>query len=521
LEEKIMFTQLKSAVLVLAVVLMSNGPVSAQSGNLFGNPGFENPVITQTPYENVPESAATVWQTTHPDLGNGRVIEFRRNGTGLPVAAGGQQFIETSAVKRSMVFQKLNLKPGLRYEWSFCHKGRYSATVKDVAEFRIGLPAPPTGSTGYLPADTYSYTIVKVATTNNGTTSAPIPGVVPLSLAVLVNPPTPAGPTGSGWVKYSGTFTYPMGAPTSAHVGFWSVSGAAKPGADDPDAWGNFIDDAFIAEKPTGGCCPSLSAVPHPQPQQSIDYRTFTITNPAGAGAICSIDIMFAPTVAHQGGDLFIDGAAVSTGTQFVSPYNRLPKPAQTSLSPPAAHTVVFNLGVDYTIGWVGEVTFTVNYCDGTKCTLTYARWVARPPVPGPDVISVEHLLGKQRVHLKESKRPTPVRWISFMTENAGDQLFASPAATGLKGNHSNIKVEDDGMKSNSVLYAFKQPLKSNQASEPFDLILMGAKGAPTSPNLVWTTYDEHANAIARGKLAFRGTDPEKKPIDKKKPPQK
>ncbi len=504
-----MFTQLKSAVVVLVVVLGNRGSVSAS--NLFGDPGFEIPAPTTTSAQNrypADSTSGIVWKTSHPSAGN-RTIEFWANSfNGVP-SAEGKQHIETSAYFRSMVFQPLALTPGQQYDWSFCHRGRDSSTVKDVAEFRIGIPGSL--QSGSLPQDVYYYPIVTVSTSNNGATNPPTgPAAGSVTITTLPN----------GWVKYSGTYTYPneASATGTVNVGFLSVSSAGG----NTNALGNFIDDARIEKKATAevNCCAKVTAVPYPQLEQSIDYRTFTITNLAGpASPICWIDISFAPSVNHQGGNLYRDSVLVPTATLFVSPYDRIPKLSAGSLSPPAATTVVFNLGVDYTIGWTGSVTFIVHHCDGTTCTLTYGPWAARPPLAGPHLLSVQLLPGRQRVHMKATQSAIPIRWISFLTENADDQLFTSIVATP-RGNREpdNIKVEDDGMKSNSVLYAFKQPLKSNQASEPFDLILTSATGAPASPNVIWTTYDVNANPIATGKLTVRGMEPSPVRETEKKP---
>ena len=44
-----------------------------------------------------------------------------------------------------------------------------------------------------------------------------------------------------------------------------------------------------------------------------------------------------------------------------------------------ANSTIKFNLGVDYTLGWTGDVILNVIHCDGDICTLTYHDWCAKP----------------------------------------------------------------------------------------------------------------------------------------------
>jgi hypothetical protein len=269
---------------------------------------------------------------------------------------------------------------------------------------------------------------------------------------------------------------------------------------------------------PTPDCCDRLAAVPHPQPEQSIDYRTFTITNlKAPVSPICFVDINFNPSVAHQGGQLSIDGMPLPlTPFRFVSPYNRVPNnPPLSTIS--AVNTVQFNLGVDYTLNppWVGTVTFVVHHCDGTTCTLTYGPWSALPPSspPGPNVfdstLRVEGNLHVLSFQLKRREMRTPINWISFTVADGKGQIFAAAQSTASEegARAAPIAMQEDTIPSKgSVLYKFVRSLRSGEASGTFDLVIK--RDATSPPVIVWKTYDSGGNAIETGTITSRRTAP-------------
>jgi hypothetical protein len=265
-------------------------------------------------------------------------------------------------------------------------------------------------------------------------------------------------------------------------------------------------------------CCDRLAAVPYTQPNLDIDYRTFTITNlKAPVSPICSVDIVFNPTPPFvTGGGLYIDGSLVPTGTRFISPYNRIPNAGAATIS--AVNTVQFNLGVDYTLvpPWVGTVTFTVNHCDGSKCTLNYGPWTARPPrTPGDPInyydstLRLEGNLHVLSFQLKRRERGTPINWIGFMVADGKGQIFAgSGSSASERGERSAsiFVVEDTPVPKGSILCRFLRPLKSGEASGIFDLVLRRDENAPGAPVIIWTTYDPNGNAVERGTItSFRG----------------
>jgi hypothetical protein len=267
---------------------------------------------------------------------------------------------------------------------------------------------------------------------------------------------------------------------------------------------------------PPAECCDKLTAVPYPQNNLQLDYRTFTITNlKAPVSPICYVDISMNPTPnpIWQGGDVYVDNALQSPpGSRFGSPYTRLPNRPNppTSQMFSAVNTLKFNLGIDYTIGWTGTVTFVVHHCDGSICTLTYGPWAALPPatVPGTSVFDTNVLqegrLSTLDLQLKQRRWKDAIKWISFRVPSDKGQIFAASAPSSgreLRGRASTEAiVESSGLSQSSVLYTFAQPLKSG-ASSIFNLVVRRDSEVANEPLVIFTTYDANGNALETGTI--------------------
>lgn len=229
-------------------LFMLSSSYSVQAVNLFANPSFETPASSAQSVRQIDDSTAGGWRTTHPTgtwcgtTANCRPIEFWSNSFNGVTSGQGAQHIELNATDRSMVFQPISLAGGSKVNWSFLHRGRDVSTTPDVAQLRIGIPGGlPAGS---LAPDSYSYHIVTVSTTYNGTFTTPTgSGTINVPAAI-----------GNGWVRYSGTYTYTpaAGTPPVVNIGFVSVSAA---GGD--TGLGNFVDDVRLDRG--NPCCPPWS----------------------------------------------------------------------------------------------------------------------------------------------------------------------------------------------------------------------------------------------------------------------
>jgi len=142
--------------------------------------------------------------------------------------------------------------------------------------------------------------------------------------------------------------------------------------------------------------CDKLTVTPFSFGNLQLSGRTFTINNQKQpASPIKRVEISFnpppcvsssAPQGDWNGGGLVIDGGnrtwgVANSGTPKYSLIDMTCVPGSSAPQGNAANnTVKFNLGVDITCGWTGNVILTVIHCDGDTCTLTYNDWCAKPP---------------------------------------------------------------------------------------------------------------------------------------------
>ena len=222
------------ALLMLAAACLAS-PATAQVQRSFLNPGFETPALTAADaasgcYLLLDEALVPGWSTTHPSQAgggsctapapsSGRLIElWRTNFQGVP-ARQGINFSELNAAASSRLFQNVCLINGETIDWRFSHRGRGSATVHDVMDFNVGASLP----------------VVRVATTTNGAFNTP-----------LVSQGTANAPVigGSGWIDYTGTFSY-SGATGTNSLGFESISAGSGN-----NTIGNFLDNIQIDLRP-------------------------------------------------------------------------------------------------------------------------------------------------------------------------------------------------------------------------------------------------------------------------------
>ncbi|MFT4255640.1 MAG: hypothetical protein QM599_01540 [Pseudoxanthomonas sp.] len=227
-----------AAVLALALAALASGNAAAQVQRAMQNLSFEVPDLTTAGcrvYINA--SQVPGWQTNHVDhatensggcvvsggLGTspGPIIEIwrtpRSNSSGGTVnAPAGVQIAELNAAAASRIYQNVCLINGESVQWEFKHRGRGSASTKDVANLLVGNDI-----------------IATVGTTNTGVFNTPT--------AVQGSVDTPTNISGNAtWVQYSGTFDY-AGSTGSTSFGFEAVGGTTS---------GNLLDDIQIKVAP-------------------------------------------------------------------------------------------------------------------------------------------------------------------------------------------------------------------------------------------------------------------------------
>lgn len=142
--------------------------------------------------------------------------------------------------------------------------------------------------------------------------------------------------------------------------------------------------------------CDSLVVSPFTWPGLNLSGRTFKIFNQKQpTSAIKEVKIKLTPdpfpsdpNAKWNGGGLIVDGNSRSWGiANSGNPYYSLINMDCDPQTPPSApqgnasnSTVQFNLGVDYTLNWTGNVILTIIHCDGDTCELVYNNWCAKPP---------------------------------------------------------------------------------------------------------------------------------------------
>ncbi len=232
-------------VALCAALFLTPHGAQAQVKRNFVNLSFEIPNL-QTPGCRVyiADDQVPGWRTTQPpglteNVGGcvvpggfaqtAPLIELwrtpRNNSSGgAVIAPEGVQVAELNAVVASRLFQDVCLINGEQVRWSLNHRGRASATVRDVATFSYSVD-------GVIITP-----VVEIGTTNNGTFNAPI-----VSVGTGNPPVNPAGNT--SWVTYSGQFNYP-GPTGRVFMGFAAISAAGGV------ATGNLLDDIRLEVAP-------------------------------------------------------------------------------------------------------------------------------------------------------------------------------------------------------------------------------------------------------------------------------
>lgn len=241
-----------------------------------------------------------------------------------------------------------------KIDWSLPSGGTYGGTMESITPL-LSCPATLTPPNPY-------------GTTSGTITFTPACTANPLNLMMEVNPTT-----ASGEVRLVLKITHANGTVCSDTV---KLRCARAP----------------ITK------CDSLAVTPFVFGNLQLSGRTFTIFNQKQPSSpIKQVQISFNPPPCvtsttpngfWNSGGLSVDGGGRTWGVGNSGyPYYSLidmacPPAPQTSAPQGAAanNKVQFNLGVDITCGWTGDVTFTIIHCDGDTCTLTYRNWCAKPP---------------------------------------------------------------------------------------------------------------------------------------------
>lgn len=340
----------KALLAALAVSVAMAAPAQAQVKRIFDNLSFEQPAFTATnPAAGcrlyIPQQLVEGWDTDHPTFQSensgcnavagltpgtvqGRILELwrgpRDNSSGGPVSGrSGSQFAELNANAFSRVFQNICLVNGERVGWRFSHRGRTSATIRDVMSMRVGTGV---GST-----------VVTAGTTNNGAFDAPVAAQGTASVSATAN---------GGWRDYTGAFTY-AGLSGNTNIGFEAVSTA-----DGGTTLGNFLDDIqmtlapFVDFPATASSTPESSAqnLPTVRVNGTVGAATQVRVRIVGGTAVLGTDYEFTPGATIEGGNTIV--LTVPAGAYAYSANGQFPLPVRpinnTSLD--GSRTIIFEI---------------------------------------------------------------------------------------------------------------------------------------------------------------------------------
>ncbi|MCD9027452.1 DUF11 domain-containing protein [Luteimonas sp. BDR2-5] len=318
------------SLLTLPLLLMAQPAGAQEVKRTFTNMSFEDPKL-QTPGCRVyiPSQLVEGWETDHPDyrsenVGNcvvpaefvnevvqGGILELwhgpRSNNSGGSVEGRqGPQFAELNAEVASRIYQDVCLIQNERVDYFFSHRGRQSATTRDIMTMHVG--------TGV------GASIVTVGTTNNGAFNTPVVH------QGTIQAPAPAG---GGWVDYRGQYTY-QGASGNGNIGFEAVSAAGGSNQ------GNFLDDIQVELAPfvdfaqVSSSTPESNAinVPAVRINGTLPSDIVVQVQVTGGSAVLGTDFVFLP-----GADL-VNATTVRlhipAGTYDWSANGQFPLPIQT-----------------------------------------------------------------------------------------------------------------------------------------------------------------------------------------------
>ena len=242
--------------------------------------------------------------------------------------------------------------------------------------------------------------------------------------------------------------------------------------------------------------CDSMAVKPFVFVGLDLSGRTFTVFNlKIPASPIIWIDIKPTPVPAFlQGGGLVIDGI----GASWAVPYLRVPLAGLISSN----SSVKFNLGVDYTLGWTGNITLVAHHADGDSCFYTYGPWSAKPPVNGGGVVlatSFTKRVYASKLRLQNTSAGSAAKWVSVQVVNPADRIVAGSGKhwDGTILEQGTVELDAFEQGQSEALFEFRTPVKTGSTSDFFNLVVARDSANSGAPVIRWTSYDAEGNALA------------------------
>ena len=287
--------------------------------------------------------------------------------------------------------------------------------------------------------------------------------------------------------------------------------------------------------------CDSISFMPFGDPNNTLDWRRFTIWNrKVPVSPIRKILISLSPTpctTTWQGGHYVAgtpyQGDSICGGARnpsdpyfgytqhylpiandwFRTPYTAIPNAVVASLNENSY--AQFDLGVDYTCSppWVGTVTFTVIHCDGDTCILNYGPWTASaptPPCPGCQTVGTLSLdsvkLYAWRFRVINPKTSPRVKYLTLETNNPNDVIFAGSGKTlPAQLDTAAEAIEDYTQGQQSCLFTFERSIGGTLNSGYTDIVILQEGRSAEPPVVRWITYDSMGTPLFTDTAIFKG----------------
>jgi hypothetical protein len=351
----------------------------------------------------------------------------------------------------------------------------------------------------------FTATIINASATPITSISYTISGGTLASFTTLPCPPVTPAPVGST----SGILTYSPACNANIGINFQA----------NPNTPSNTIAVTLVVVHGKDSCvlrfqytcdrtplqrCDDIKGKPFVMSSPLSSARTFTImNNKVPASPITYISITPLPTpCTFTGGGLFVDYVA----TAWTPTYTRIPTTGFIS----ALSAVSFNLSINYSCNWVGNVQIVVHHADGDSCIYTYGPWKAQLG-NGTGVVLTDPIKGRvyaKKLHLQNPVGGTPVKWVSINVESPSDVIIAGSGAhwlgTTLLSKEESLDDYEQG--GTECLYSFENPIQAGGTSGGFNLVVARDSAASGTPTVRWTTYDEEGNALATDTVGINTT---------------
>lgn len=241
--------------------------------------------------------------------------------------------------------------------------------------------------------------------------------------------------------------------------------------------------------------CDSLAVAPFVFTGLDLSGRTFTIFNDKSPqNPICGVNISLnpSPTFGWNGGGLKIDG----TSTAWGYPYQSIQIPGG------ANNTVEFNLGVDWTIGWSGDVLVDVIHCDGDTCKLVFPNWKAVKPTRVAPFATFENEPLKDRLiatsfKIGQVETERAIKWISVMTENDDQKVYAISGAD-IHSDEEEVEVSlvKSSMNDQLALFELNKAVNFDQENLMKLIHLVIETKESIGSGIIITLYDESGQPV-------------------------